>query len=227
MAWVAIVLRGTPMRRRLLHAVTIGAMCGLVLVPWTYRNYQVHGHLVPVSLSGASNAPVRWRSEARGSGLATSTLHRISDDPAAFVQRTLQQFGYFWELSPSRLLTDDPQWREGAHERDERLPTDPTFSPSLRDRVSALSFGFELAVALLGVLVAARRRPRETALLLALVLAYALGFSLFFAKLRYRIAVLPEVFLFTGVGLATIWQAAARMGIEPNEHAVVRRESHS
>lgn len=227
MGWTILVLRGAPLRRRLLHAVTIGALSGLVLMPWTYRNYEVHGRLVPVSLSGASNAPVRWRSEARGSGLATSMLHRIYDDPAAFVQRTRQQFGYFWELSPSRLLTDDPQWRAGAHEIDGRVPADPSFSPSLRDRVSALSSGSELGFALLGVLVAARRRVREAGLLLALVLAYALGFSLFFAKLRYRVVVLPEVFMFTGVGLATVWQTAARVGIGAYEHFAVRKESHS
>jgi hypothetical protein len=227
MAWAVLALRGASLRRRLLHAVTIGAMCALVLMPWTYRNYQVHGRLVAVSLSGSSNAPLRWRPEAKQSGLATSIVHRIYDDPTAFAQRTLQQFGYFWELSPSRLLTDDPKWRAGSHEADDRLPTDATFSPSLRDHVSAVSFAFELAFALLGVLVAWRRGVRETWGLLVLVSAYALGFSLFFAKLRYRITVLPEVFMFTGVGLAMAWEAAARLGIGVHSHATTGKESHS
>jgi len=49
-----------------------------------------------------------------------------------------------------------------------------------------------------------RSRRRETALIAAIVLAYAAGYALFVGKLRYRITVLPLVFLFTGRALAAL-----------------------
>jgi hypothetical protein len=44
--------------------------------------------------------------------------------------------------------------------------------------------------------------------LLAVVLAYSLGFALFVGKLRYRIVVLPCVAIFAGVGTIGLASAA-------------------
>jgi hypothetical protein len=131
-------------------------------------------------------------------------------DPGAFFRRFTQQFVLFWELAPTRMVTDDPVRREELRQSDPRLPAQPLFSRSLRDRVSAASFGLELALGLLGLLAAARARWRQTLLPVALILAYAAGYALFVAKLRYRIPVLPLLFLFTGAGAAAVYSFARR-----------------
>jgi hypothetical protein len=42
------------------------------------------------------------------------------------------------------------------------------------------------------------------------VLAWAIGYALFVAKLRYRIPVLPLLFLFTGAGAAAAFSLIRR-----------------
>jgi hypothetical protein len=46
--------------------------------------------------------------------------------------------------------------------------------------------------------------------LLAVIVAFAAGYALFVAKLRYRMPVLPLVFVFTGAGAAAIYSLALR-----------------
>jgi len=95
------------------------------------------------------------------------------------------------------------------HREDPRLPLAPSFGVTLRDYVSALSFGSELLLAIVGAGVAWRRQRVATVLFLSVTFTYALGFALFFAKLRYRIVVLPCILLFAGVGATALASAAA------------------
>ena len=67
--------------------------------------------------------------------------------------------------------------------------------------MSAVSFGAELVLALVGLALVGRTRWRRALLPLAVILAFALAHALFVATLRYRITVLPLVFLFAGVGV--------------------------
>jgi CHASE2 domain-containing sensor protein len=89
-----------------------------------------------------------------------------------------------------------------------RLSPGPMFDRSLRDTMSAISFGCEVIFAAIGATLAWRTHRRETVLMLMLILAFALGYTLFVAKLRYRIPVLPLLFVFAGVGAHAVWKAA-------------------
>ena len=140
-------------------------------------------------------------------GLTVALLHKAWREPLALGGRMASEFGHFWELIPERLATDDPARRELLHRRDRRLPTAPTFSRRLRDAVSAASFGIELVLGLAGLALVWRPRRAEAVLLLSIVLVYALGYSLFVGKLRYRIPILPLVFLFAGAAAATLYGA--------------------
>jgi hypothetical protein len=124
-------------------------------------------------------------------------------DPSAMVSRVTRQFLQFWELAPTRLTTDDPAKREALHQRDPRLQVQPLFSRGLRDLVSAGSFLIELVLALVGLAAVVRTRWRPALLLVLVILSWAVGYALFVAKLRYRIPVLPLLFVFTGAGAVT------------------------
>ncbi len=210
-AWI---LWSVPVRpaRRVAHLGALGLAFLLVLMPWTVRNIRVHGGLVPVATTGTQNAAV-GRAEVAREGLVASMVRWVWTDPGAFVSRTTHQFVEFWELTPTRLVTDDPARREELHERDPRLSAEPLFPTGLRDLVSAVTFGLELALALLGLVVCARVRPRQTLLIATIMVAYAIGFALFVVKLRYRIPVLPLLFIFSAVGAAAGYSLVRGTGL--------------
>jgi hypothetical protein len=77
--------------------------------------------------------------------------------------------------------------------------------------VSALSFGVEMVFALVGVVLVWRRHRAAAVLLLAVCVAYGLGYALIIGKLRYRIPVLPCVFLLAGAAaMRGRWPASNR-----------------
>ena len=208
--WIALTTTIRP-RRRLAHAGALGLTFLLVLAPWTARNYRIHGQLVPVAAAGAHTAPVGQDEVARR-GLLVSMGRWVWSHPEALVSRVTRQFVQFWELAPTRMTTDDPVKREQFHRLDPRLSVQPLFSRRLRDLVSAASFALELSLALVGLVAVARTRSRQALLPLAVILAYAAGYALFVVKLRYRIPVLPLLFLFTGAGAAAAYSLMRRAG---------------
>jgi hypothetical protein len=138
-------------------------------------------------------------------GLLPAIARWAWNDPEALVSRVTRQFIQFWELAPKRLVTDNYARRVELNRKDPRLEVRSLFSRDLRNLVSTATFSLELLLALGGIVVAARARGRQTLLFAGVILAYALGHALFVAKLRYRIPVLPLLFLFTGAGAAAVY----------------------
>ena len=202
---------GGPNRpgRRAMHAGLVVLTCLLVLAPWTWRTYRIHGRLIPVSLAGARGAMVSADDIDRR-GLVGALATRARTEPLALASHMAREFVHFWDLAPSRLQTDDPDRRAAFHRRDPRLAADASFPRALRDAVSAVSFAVELLLALAGMVLLWRGRRREAVLLASVVLVYAVGHSLFFGKLRYRITVLPLVFLFAGAAASALHAAMLR-----------------
>jgi 4-amino-4-deoxy-L-arabinose transferase-like glycosyltransferase len=221
-AWIAFAVDVSP-RRAAAHLglVLTGAL--LVLAPWTYRNYRVRGQLAPIAVAGTHTAPVT-REDLAKDGLTVSMVKKAWTDPAAFAARTARQFVQFWELAPTRLKTDDPALRAALHQKDPRLPTGALVPPGLRDLVSTLLSAVEFGLALVGLIILWRMRSREALLISLVTIAFALGYALFVAKLRYRIPVLPLVFVLAGVGawklataLAAVFTGTARTEEEASE----------
>ena len=200
--WIALAAPGRA-QRRAAHAAAVMLACLLVLMPWTLRNYRVHGRVAPISATGTDMARAAAADVDRR-GVTLALLEGALRDPVGIGRRVAVEFGHFWELTPSRLSTDDPGQREALHRSDPRLPTEPLLARSLRDLVSAVSFGAELALAFIGVALLWRGRRREAVLLLGVILGFALGYALFFGKLRYRIPILPLVFVFSGAAAARL-----------------------
>jgi hypothetical protein len=107
-------------------------------------------------------------------------------------------------LYPQRLTTDNAERRATMRAYDERLPAEQSFPVGLRDVVSALSFGAELTLAVVGLVTVWPTRRREASLLLAVILCFALAYAPFVARLRYRIPVLPLLLLFAGSGAVAV-----------------------
>jgi hypothetical protein len=198
-AWAATASLG----RRVGHAGVFALLCLVAVMPSVVRNLRVHGAIVPAGTTGLQSAPVP-RAEIADRGLGASLMGRVADDPLGLARHVAGEFAHFWELYPTRLATDDPRRREALHRADPRLPLQPSFGIAVRDWVSALTFGAELALAIAGMAIAWRRRRVATVLFIAVILAYAFGFALFVAKLRYRLTVVPCMLLFAGVGAATL-----------------------
>jgi 4-amino-4-deoxy-L-arabinose transferase-like glycosyltransferase len=208
-SWIGLGSTGTP-RRRTALALALCVSWALVLLPWTWRNYRLQGRLVPISTAGTAGflAPeVASDSTGELGPLGEGAGRRRQ--PVGLVVRTGREFLNFWELYPRRIQTDDPDRRLEFARSDPRLSTAPVLPPSLRDLASASSFAIELLLAAVGLVVGWKRRRSETVWLVGTVLAFALGYAVFYGKLRYRIPILPILFGFAGVGLANLVAGAA------------------
>jgi hypothetical protein len=203
----------TPGQRssRLLHAGVVILVCLLSLLPWTYRNYRVHGRLMPITTVGTGST-VASNPEVARRGLTAAIVQKAWTDPGGFAVRVGREFVHFWEFYPTRLASDDPRRRTYMKVREPRLSAAPMFDQGLRDTLSAISFACEIILAMLGVTLAWKTHRRETVLMVMLILAFALGYTMFVAKLRYRIPVLPLLFVFAGVGAHALWEAIRARG---------------
>ena len=207
-AWIPFAAPSTSLRRAS-HAAVVLLTCLLVLAPWTYRNYQLWGRIVPVSTVGTGTAGIS-RPDVEQRGVGAGLAAQAVSDPGRVLRRMGREFAHFWELFPQRLQTDDPERVEALHRADPRLPTTSLAPRSLRNVVAATASGTEYLLAVAGLVVMWRRRRREAVLLAGMILVFALGHSLFVGKIRYRISVLPLVFVFVGAGFATLRAALVR-----------------
>ena len=206
--WIGLAAETTAARRAR-HAAAVVLGCALALAPWTYRGYRVHGGFVPIATEGTAAAPVgRERVETRG--LVGALVEEAWKEPLPFVSHITRELGHFFELYPQRLATDNPESRAEIHGHDSRLPSSSVVPSRPRDVVSALTFGPELLLALVGLAAGWRDRRSAVLLLAGGTVCYGLGYALFVGKLRYRIPVLPLLFLLAGYGAVTLARRRAR-----------------
>jgi hypothetical protein len=206
-AWIAAEV---PRRRAAAHLGLVLAATLLVLAPWTYRNYRVHGELAPIAPAGIHTAPVTPEDLAED-GLTVSMLKKAWTNPAGLAARTARQFLQFWELAPTRLTTDDPERRAVLHQRDPRLPTGALVPSGTRNLVSMIASTLEFGLALAGLALLWPTRRSAAILISTVIIAFAVGYALFVAKLRYRIPILPLVFVLAGVGAWKLGTAVAAL----------------
>lgn len=201
-AWIAVVVRTTGPRRAA-HVAAVLAGAVLALAPWTYRGYRVHGAVVPIATEGTAAAPVA-RERVASQGLTASLLEEAWKEPGPLFCRVAREFGHFFELYPQRITTDNREGRAELHGRDARLPLTSAVPAEPRDVVSVLTFVPELLLAAVGLFAGWRDRRSAVLLLAGGTVCYGLGYALFIGKLRYRIPVLPLLFLLAGHGVVTL-----------------------
>ena len=186
----------------LVSLLLLGA--GLSLVPWTARTFFVHGQLVAVQ-------PVQQhlpRIPNPGSNVPLSRLERILQRPDLFAIHFARQFLGFWQLYPDRIKMSKPGYRERLHGRQPRLVKDTVYRPGLPiNLVSIISTGPVLLFGILGAgAMWLRGVRRELSMLLAMIFSFAVGYSLFVGKIRYRIPVEPYIIILGAFGVTQTWQ---------------------
>ena len=150
-------------------------------MPWTVRNRRFHAGLVSISPLRPQGAGVD-RAEVSQRGLTASPVRSMWSDPGSAAVRLGRELAHSGAPYPTRLVMDKREGRAALHQTDPRLPADATFSPALRDLVSALPFGAEMRLALVGLVLALRRHRAATGLLVAVSIAHGFGYALFMAQ---------------------------------------------
>ena len=190
--WLAVRMLGSD--RRPLNLLVATLFYVLMILPLASHQYYSKD-LVKISQKWDSQTEkLASDSNVPPFGAVYLFLERSWQSPVDFWRRTWREFCGFWEFYPTRLWID----RKDASGEFQYLNTQ--FSPSARNLLSVLSYGPELGLALLGLVLSLRSRRRGTILLLGIILSLALGYSIFVGKMRYRIPILPEMFIFAGAG---------------------------
>jgi 4-amino-4-deoxy-L-arabinose transferase-like glycosyltransferase len=199
-----------PRRRHLTLLFLLGA--SLALAPWTIRNLNVHGRLVPVEPRLVESLP--WLAPTRQDGTpyrGDEKIQAIWDYSDKYAARVLREFWNFWELSPNRLKMNRPGFREKMHEQDARIVKETAYGKSWTSIISIISVGPMFFFALIGAVMMwfNKELRQHLGLICITVLSFAIGYSFFWGKMRYRIPVEPYLMILAAYALCQIWSLLA------------------
>jgi 4-amino-4-deoxy-L-arabinose transferase-like glycosyltransferase len=198
--------------RRLVLAVLFLLGVALPLTPWTLRNLYVYGQIVIVEPRLVQQLPQVGPAQQEGvDNKQEGKIKAILRHPDAYVAHFIREFGHFWDLYPTRILMNDQAYREALHERDARVVKQTIFGTPWTSLVSILSVGPAFLFALIGIwaLWFQKAQRRSLSLLCMTVLSFAVGYSFFFAKIRYRLPVEPYIIILSAYGLKQTWSILA------------------
>ena len=206
-AWVVYWARHS----RLLLASLLFLGSAVSLVPWTARNFLVHGQVIPVQPNFERYLPKIVTPETK---LRDTRVNAILGHPDLYAVRFGRNFVRFWELYPSRITMSDQGYRDQLHAQDSRVIKETIYIPNrLINAVSILSTGPIFLFALLGTVAMWLRRDlrRQLSMLWIVVLSFAVGYAFFVGKIRYRIPVEPYLIILSAYGVhATYAMISAR-----------------
>jgi 4-amino-4-deoxy-L-arabinose transferase-like glycosyltransferase len=190
-------------------------LCGaaLPLVLWTGRNFHVYDRFVIVEPRIVEQLPpIGTAKTDETAKKSDEKVKRILERPRAFALHFIEQFGNFWELYPSRIKMNRAGFREKKHAEDPRIVKETVFSTSWTLLVSLLSVAPMFLFALIGTGVMWFRKTSRHHLLLlcGTILSFAIGYSIFWSKLRYRFPIEPYITILTAYGLTQTWLALRR-----------------
>lgn len=171
-------------------------------VPWTIRNYVVHGTFVPIAIEAEQYTNPLMRLVQR----PTPETDAAVPETARYVQPGyLDNSIEFWRVvrvadapaDPSRSIEAQPAW-------------------SLRHNVTSLvTYGALLPFFLAGMCFAVWRRHRSALILTGAVLSYAFVRGFMTGDDRPRLVIEPLIILLAMYGLRELLQIRTRAGIEP------------
>jgi 4-amino-4-deoxy-L-arabinose transferase-like glycosyltransferase len=189
---------------RLVLAFLLFLGSALALAPWTARNFFVHGRLVAIQPSVDRHLPRIRANENTHPHKLSAILQR----PDLYAVHFGKQFVRFWELYPDRIKMSRPGYREDWSKRDSRVVRNTIYSPNrLINVVSVLSTGPVFLFAVFGTVALwfQRESRRELSMLAAMVFSFAIGYSFFVGRIRYRIPVEPYIIILSAFGIKIAW----------------------
>ena len=199
--WVIYWGRGN--RVRLLSLLFLGA--ALVVLPWVIRDFYVYGRVVLVGPHAIEHLPTMRSADVE---LQRRKVDAILSYPGEFAARFAGHFLRFWKLYPDRMAMDRPGYRQQWHEKDQRMVKDTIFNANdLINAVGLLSTGALFLFAIVGTLgmCVEQNRWRDLSLLWALILSFAVTYSMFVTRTRYRIPIEPYITILSAYGLKMAW----------------------
>ena len=190
-------------QRRIVQASISLVVVILCLLPWTYYNYERTGRLVLLDARAGEHLPyftAEDTSAAARKAAYQSRMQTILAHPGKFLSRTAEEFLHFWSFVPDRVVTKSLDYRQRVHQEDERLVVQHPFTASWLDYVSILTYGPVFFLALAGMALCVSQW-RILSLIFLLLMSQALGYSLFFTQVRYRLPVEFCLMIFAAAGL--------------------------
>jgi len=202
-------------RSRLLFASLLLLGSAVSLAPWTARNILVLGRLIPVQPNFEQHLrkPIVLAYDGKKVTVQTDVRNdRVGVTLSGlelYTFRFRRNFIKFWELYPTSIAMDDPDYRESLHAQDARIVEETIYRPNrLINAVSILSTGPVFFFALLGTIAMWQRKDlrRDLSMLWIMALSFAVGYAFFWGKMRYRIPVEPYLILLSAYGIDAAYQ---------------------
>lgn len=195
-----------PLAGRLSRWVWVAVSFALVILPWTVRNYRVHGEFIPISSQSGQNLFIGYQplNGEFGEGFVESIESRIG---VKFSEVSEQEFNRVAIRATLKFIRENPMQAL----RVECLKVLWYFYPYEGRRYGLWTpfdpvYGFAMAFFLLGL--AGRTLPWESTRMALLYIGYNFFFSMvFFAMPRLRLPVLP---LFILLGAASFLELYRR-----------------
>ena len=211
--------------KRLIFLVMLFSTTILIMSPWLIRGYKIYGRLTLVRPLPHTVLPNLDDSEKTRqqieSGWASTTEYRIKNptgtekdnilnmalvyfkNPFGTIRHLVGELGHFWALYPDRLDTEKSEYRESIHSKDQRMARKNVFVSGFIKYVSIVVLLPIFVLAFIG-LIRFGLNSSGGWLLFLLISSFALGYSMLYAEVRYRIPVEPYILIFASAGLGYI-----------------------
>jgi 4-amino-4-deoxy-L-arabinose transferase-like glycosyltransferase len=220
--------------KRLLFLSVLLATMLLIMSPWLLRGYKIYGRFTlvrPLPHTVLPNLDSREQTlKEAESGWQKTTQYRVQNptgtdkdriinlamvyirNPLGTIRHVVGELGHFWALFPDRLDTQKSEYREKIRSRDQRMAKKNIF---VSDYIKYVSIAVLLPVFVLALLGFIHSGLRTSAawLLFLLVMSFALGYSMLYAEVRYRIPVEPYILIFAAAGFTYIIEFFQRINL--------------
>ena len=248
MLWI-LIRSGQTWTQKVLWVALFALATIAVLTPWTLRNYSKYGRLTlvrPVPHTAFPNLDdLQAQKERIDSGFQDTTdylkehpngtdkdkvgsiVSNYIEHPGQSLRYMLSEMAHFWALYPDRLDTQSKAYQKRIHQQDDRMVKTSSTLWRLAQTMSIVIMAPIFLLALIGVFVGHPFRWHQLLLLLT-IFSMAMGYSLIYAEVRYRIPVEPYILMFTSVGVWFLYhKLVLRSSPSPTTNASNGRSSVS